>query len=144
MPTFHEKAVKRTKHRGAIVVLAAISLVIAVGFLAFSIDFGYIVVTESELQNAADAGAMSGARALSDGREAAIAAAKTWAGKNIAAGEAVVVADADVEIGLWNVDTATFTPLPEDSSDSPDAVRGPVAGRPPAETHCTCSLHRSW
>jgi Flp pilus assembly protein TadG len=111
------------KRRGVIVVMAAICLVMTFAFLAFSTDFGYIVVTGSELQNAADSGALSGARALPKSREAAIEAAKTWAGKNIAARESVVVADGDVEIGLWNDDTATFTPLPADPSNSPNAVR---------------------
>ena len=91
-------------------------------FLAFSIDFGYITVTASELQNAADAGVLSGAQALHDGRDAAIAAAQLWASKNVAAGKSVatVVSDDieiddleidDIEIGVWDDDTATFTAL---------------------------------
>lgn len=103
---------------------AAFCLVIAIAFLAFAVDWGYIVVTESELQNAADAGALSGARALPDGRPAAIAAAQSWAAKNVAAGSSVVtVASEDVEIGLWDDDTATFEVLPVSSSESPNAVR---------------------
>lgn len=101
--------------------LAAVCLIIVVIFLAFSIDLGYIVVTESELQNAADAAALSGASALSNGRAAAIAAAKTWAAKNMAAGDAVT--ELDVELGKWDEETATFTVVPEDSTDSCNAVR---------------------
>lgn len=113
----------RRQRRAAIAVLAAICLVIVVGFLAFSIDLGYIVVAESELQNAADASAVSASVALSEGRGAAIAAAKAWASKNFAAGEPVVVTDSDVEIGVWKEDTARFTVLPEGSADTPNAVR---------------------
>jgi Flp pilus assembly protein TadG len=120
MPHRRKKGVER---RGSITVLAAVFLVVVIAFMAFSIDYGYIVVTESDLQNAADAGAMSGARALNDGREEAILAAKNWAGKNIAAGQAVAVADEDVEIGRWDADAATFTVLPANSSDAPNAVR---------------------
>ena len=104
---------KRVERRGSITVLGAVFLVVVIAFMAFSIDYGYIVVTESELQNAADAGALSGARALKDGRGAAILAARVWAGKNIAASQTVPVTDEDVEIGRWNVDTATFTIVPQ-------------------------------
>jgi hypothetical protein len=113
----------RAGRRGSIAALATLLLVVIVAFLAFSIDFGYMVVTESELQNAADAGAMSGARALSGGRAAAIAAAKTWAGKNIAACQAVAIDDEDVEIGRWDEDTAILTVIPAGSDESPNAVR---------------------
>ena len=115
---------RRYNRRGGIAVLAAIFLVVTIGFLAFSIDFGYMVVTESELQNAADAGALSGARALPDGRETAIAAAQLWAAKNVAAGQSVAIkVSEDVEIGFWDDDTASFMVLPASSSESPNAVR---------------------
>lgn len=115
---------RRYNRRGSIAVLAVIFLVVTIGFLAFSIDFGYMVVTESELQNAADSGALSGARALPDGRETAIAAAQLWAAKNVAAGQSVAIkVSEDVEIGLWDDDTASFMVLPASSSESPNAVR---------------------
>jgi Flp pilus assembly protein TadG len=117
------KAAKQQKRRGNIVVIAVAMLVVVIGFMAFSIDYGYVVVAESDQQNAADSGALSGARALKNGRAAAITAAKTWANKHVVAGENVVVNDEAVEIGEWNDETATFTPLPANSPQSPDAVR---------------------
>lgn len=112
------------RQRGAIAVWAACCLVVAIAFLAFAVDWGYIVVTESELQNAADAGALSGARALPEGRPAAITAAQTWAGKNVAAGRSVMtLASEDVEVGLWDADTATFQVLAASSTEAPNAVR---------------------
>lgn len=113
----------RLKRRGNIIVLAAVFLVVTMAFLAFSIDLGYMVVTESQLQNAADAGALSGARALPKSRAAAIAAAKLWAAKNVAAWQAVAVADEDVEFGRWDTDAATFTVVPANSTDTSNAVR---------------------
>lgn len=114
-----------SKHRkGAITVLAALFLIVVLAFLAFSIDFGYITVTASELQNAADAGVLSGARALPDGRDAAIAAAQLWASKNVAAGKSVAtVASDDIEIGVWDDGTAKFTALTSNSNETPNAVR---------------------
>jgi Flp pilus assembly protein TadG len=110
--------------RGAVAVLAALCLIIVIAFLAFAIDIGYMVVTESQLQNAADSGALSAARALPSGRPAAVDAARSWAAKNVAAGASVAtVASQDVEIGLWDRTTASFSVLPESSTTSPNAVR---------------------
>jgi Flp pilus assembly protein TadG len=113
----------RQRRQGTIVILTALLLVVTIAFLAFSIDFGYVIVTESELQNAADAGATSGAKALSNGRAAAVAATKAWVAKNVAANQSVAVTDADVEIGSWDSETASFTVLPNNSSETPNAVR---------------------
>ena len=82
-----------------------------------------MVVTESELQNAADSAALSGVREIPNGREATIAAAQLWAGKNLAAGQAVQVAPSDVELGNWDVDTATFQANPVGSTNAASAVR---------------------
>jgi len=123
MPRTHSTNAKPKRRRGAIAVLAAICLIVIIVFLAFSIDLGYIAVTESKLQNAADAAAMSGARALPD-REATINAAIEWAEKNTTAGHDLnLVRTEDVELGTWDEDTATFTVLLEDSNVVPDAVR---------------------
>ena len=124
MSTTLNQRTKKAERRGSIAVLAAFFLVVAIAFMAFSIDYGYIVVTESQLQNAADAGALSGARALPKGREAAIAAAQLWAAKNVAGGQSVATfISEDVEIGFWDEDTASFLVLPADSAESPNAVR---------------------
>jgi Flp pilus assembly protein TadG len=140
--------VQPTQRRGSILMLTALCLTVIMAFMAFAIDYGYIVVADSDLQNSADAGALSGARALKDGRNAAISAAKTWAGRNRAAGESVLVTDEDVEIGLWNSDTATFTVVPVKSSAAANAVRvtcrrtlnlffGPVIGTRSADLRVT-------
>jgi Flp pilus assembly protein TadG len=113
----------RSSRQGAVLVLACISLIAVVAFLAFSIDFGYTVLTESELQNAADSAALSGALALAQGREFAAPAATAWAAKNVAAGEPVQIQEADVEIGIWDEDTASLTVLDPNSEESPNAVR---------------------
>src|ERR1700675_734971 len=51
---------------GVILPLAALLLVVVLGMAAFSIDIGYMIFVESELQNAADASALAGAAALMD------------------------------------------------------------------------------
>lgn len=115
---------RQPERRGSVIVLAALCLVVVVAFLAFSVDIGYVVVTECELQNAADAGALSGARALPDGKEAAVSRAYDWAHKNIAAGQNVDVnVESDIELGFWDEDTAHFQVISEDSTINPNAVR---------------------
>src|SRR5580704_16601125 len=52
------------RSRGAILPLAAISIIGLCGFLALSIDLGMLAVARAEVQNAADAAAICGARSL--------------------------------------------------------------------------------
>lgn len=49
---------------GAVAVLVAIALLIIMGFAALAIDIGYLKVARNELQTAADAAALAGARKL--------------------------------------------------------------------------------
>ncbi|HUG70752.1 MAG TPA: pilus assembly protein TadG-related protein [Pirellulaceae bacterium] len=112
------------RRRGAVAVLALGFLLIAIAFLAFSTDIGYITVTKAELQNAADAAARAGARRLANGPSEARAGAVALAAANEAAGEFVTLNVAeDVEIGRWNRGTATFTLLTGADEAGGNAVR---------------------
>ncbi len=53
--------------RGVMVVFVAIALVMIFAFLAFSVDIGYITLTRSQLQNGADASALSAGMDLLNG-----------------------------------------------------------------------------
>jgi hypothetical protein len=53
-----------SRHRGAVLPLVAILMVVLLGFAAFAIDIGYSYVVKNELQNAADAAALAGASVL--------------------------------------------------------------------------------
>lgn len=64
----------RRDQRGAVAVVAALCMVVLVGFLGFVIDLGHLYVRKTELQNAADAAALAGARAL-DGSPGGIGSA---------------------------------------------------------------------
>ena len=50
--------------RGVSAILIAILLLVLMGFAALALDFSHIFVAQNELQNAADAGALAGARFL--------------------------------------------------------------------------------
>ena len=105
--------------KGAIIVLAAIFMVPIFGFVAFSVDSGYMALVKSQLQNAADAAALAATSELGEGIAVAKQAAIDIAQTNNAAGQPVVLADADIEFGQWDVVNKTFsTPVP-----NPNAVR---------------------
>jgi Flp pilus assembly protein TadG len=119
----------KSGRRGAVAVLIAILLVPLLGLLAFGIDAGWIALTKTELQNAADAAALAGAGQLMNGyvlynlpgetnqagilntaKTNAIAQAKLVATRNGAgAVKALVLNDADVEFGFTDAQGAYST-----------------------------------
>ena len=102
--------------RGATLVLVAICIFMIIALSALAIDIGHLVVTKNELQNAADAGALAGARYLYNDFGTlvntgcnAIAMAAATANKS----DNTVVVDVatnDVQRGHWSFTTRTFTP----------------------------------
>jgi uncharacterized membrane protein len=50
--------------RGVVTILAALSMTLLLGIAALVVDLGLLFLTKYELQNAADAGALAGARQL--------------------------------------------------------------------------------
>lgn len=113
--------------RGAVAVMVAIVLTVLVGFTALALDMGHALVARNQLQNASDAAALAGARALgviydgmsgsltgytlTAGQVATIMSAASAAGAdNQAAGVTVTVNAADISIGTWTSATRTFVP----------------------------------
>lgn len=113
---------KRPEHnrRGATALLLAVMLITLFAFLAFGIDLGNVYVARSQLQNAADAGALAAVQKLAEGYSSTDArnAAVSFASKNEPNNGAVLVTG-DVTIGVWNSSTRTFTA----TSSSPTAVQ---------------------
>jgi Flp pilus assembly protein TadG len=108
--------------RGAIAVVVALLLPLLVGVAAFAVDLAYVQVVRGEMQNAADAAALSGAHALIDPATGqlrwsqASAQAQQATALNRAASQALH--DAEVQTGYWN-------------------LRGQPAGLQPASTTTT-------
>jgi Flp pilus assembly protein TadG len=116
----HHPFSKLKDQRGISAVLIAVCLVMLLGFVALAIDIGHLAVARNELQNAADAGALAGARYLYNddgqsinpnanqlGYDAAVANRSeqvpvevNWPGENTG----------DVQRGHWSFATRTFTP----------------------------------
>src|SRR5919108_5656412 len=133
-----------SEQQGAVAIMVAVSAIVLLGIAAFVIDFGFAWVTTNQLQNAADAGALAGARALgkfycpddsdpskckskADQDDTTIDevssmikdAVRDVVSKNYAAQSSISVDDGDIEIGTWVGSTKTFTA----NATPPDAVR---------------------
>lgn len=75
----------KSRQQGAVAIIVALCLVVLVGMMGFVLDLGHLYVTKTELQNAADAAALSGAKELNGkvtGINNAINKAIEAAGKN--------------------------------------------------------------
>ena len=122
---------RRRCRRGNVVVLTALVMVALFGVLAFAVDTGWVLHTRTELQRTADACALAAAARLPDKAAAttvahAVAAENGWSsGVDIGEGDELHGSDLDpldVEFGLWDRDTATFT-TPTPSGRRTNAVR---------------------
>jgi len=109
---------------GMVAVAAAMGLVAFLASAALALDMGHLLSVQNELQRAADAGAMAGARGLWPGTLPIIAStpppdcttaqnralsAATNPGNQVDGGTSVS-ADVTVQVGRWNYNTKTFTP----------------------------------
>ncbi len=95
-------------HRGGVAILFALCLPVLIGFAALAVDLARINLTKVELQNAADAAALGGARSLSDtgsypNWSAATATALNVARRNFA-NDGHLIQDATINTGYRNND----------------------------------------
>jgi len=120
-PSNLQRRVINPNRRGVIVVLAAIMLVFLLGFVAFTVDVGYIQLTKTQLQAAADASALAAAQELSGTdtpevvRTNARASAQAIAGlyRNGNLSSVTLNTSTDIIFGKtsWNAATNTYTYL---------------------------------
>jgi len=125
----HSRPVYQSARSGNVVVLAALFMVALLGMVAFAVDIGYIALTKTELQNAADSAAMAAASVLNSPASDIRKEAETYANKHYAAGKKVNVTDSDVEFGYWDIPKNKFIA----SSTVSNAVR--ITARRPAAPH---------
>lgn len=64
LTSLHSRTSQNHRH-GTILVLTAVLMVVLLGFVAMTVDIGFIELTRTQLQSAADASALSGAMELS-------------------------------------------------------------------------------
>lgn len=100
---------KRHARRGNVLVLTAFLMLVLLAMLAFSIDLGYVFTVRNQLQAAADASALAAASRLANTSNV-FPEAQEFASYNMAAKRPVNLRSQDVEIGLWQANSRTFTP----------------------------------
>jgi len=118
--------------RGVTAVIVALSMIFLIGAVALAVDIAHLAVVQGELQNAADAGALEGARVLfnydGSGTESvntnADYAAQQAALNNDSDNEAVEVSlGSDVQRGIWDTASHNFTPSNSMDTTIINAVR---------------------
>lgn len=120
--------------RGAVVVLFVLILPALLGFTAFALDLARLVTVRAELQNAADAAALAGARALVSGGGVA---AYDWLSAESTADSTIALNESDngalapngvyaASTGYWNLTN------PELGLRAPGESGAPVSGDQPA------------
>ena len=112
-PSHHHIIKPLHNQRGGVAILFVLCLPVLLGFAALAVDLARLNLTRVELQNAADAAALAGARSLSDTQpppgpsdqpynwSAATATALDMARRNFA--NATRIQDATIETGYWNL-----------------------------------------
>jgi hypothetical protein len=95
---------------GAMAVMAALLVVVLLSVSALAVDYGYMAWVRGELQKAADAGALAGARVLGSATKpdwsTGQATATSMVQKNKAAGK--LLTDCQVDYGYWSMLTHTL------------------------------------
>jgi len=99
----------RPNRRGATLVLVALLIVFIIGICAFAIDLGYIMLVRTELQNAADSGALAGAGAMVQGQDAAEEEAVIFALLNDAPDRPLSADNVALEFGEWDRELRSFS-----------------------------------
>ena len=126
---------RRARRRGSVLPLVVLTLVSMCGFVALAIDLGLIAVAKAQCQNAADAGAMAGARSLSgaagvgnlaqnrgdvntNGTSMWYALTTTQANKVLTS--TLPAANITLTYGAWHYDTSSKLFVPQFPPVSPD------------------------
>jgi Flp pilus assembly protein TadG len=108
-----------SNRRGVTTVLAAILMVTMLGFVAFGVDVGYMLLVKTQLQVAADSAAMAAAANMSGTQSAMDTVAQQYAAYHQAGGKTVTLQTSDIQYGLWDSTARTFT----SSSQAGNAIR---------------------
>ena len=123
----------RGRQRGNFAIITGVALAGILGIGALAIDSAYVFHVRQQAINAADAAAVAGATGLDgteEGMTEALQRAQAIALANIAAGDAVVVEDADVAFGYWDDEVREFveSDVPEEVNAISVLARVPTGG----------------
>lgn len=88
--------------KGVTAVYVALLISVFIGFAALAVDIGYLMVTKNELQNAADAAALAGAK-IKDNSASAKTEAVAVARMNMVSGKPILLSMVDARTGQWTL-----------------------------------------
>jgi Flp pilus assembly protein TadG len=103
------KPIIHSRHRGMSMLYIVVALVAMLGFCSFAVDLGRVETAKTELRRAADAAARAGAANIPMGSSAVQNAAIAMAAANKCDGASVVISASNVEVGIWNKSSGTFS-----------------------------------
>ena len=109
---------RRSQRRGAVVILAAFLMVVLLAMIAFALDSGYVVLARTQLQAAADSGALAAAGVMGQDQTTATQTGIQFAAKNTIGNKAIQVNSADVVYGTWDTTTRSFAPSSQGMSNA--------------------------
>lgn len=112
------------RFRGISLIYAMISMTALTGFVSLAVDLGRVQVAKTELQQAADAAAMYGAAGMSQGVATVKSRVAAAAADNKVDGTTLAIDQTnDIEFGVWDPGTRTFTVLTGSAQSSATAIR---------------------
>lgn len=116
-------AMRRRARSGNVLLSTIIVLPALFGFVSLAVDYGRLIGARSELRDATDAAARHAAGGISSGPSTVRARAKESAAENRVVGTALVLTDADIQLGMWDQNAETFTVLSGAAEATANAVR---------------------
>lgn len=99
---------QRPRRRGVVIVLSALLIIVICAMTAMAVDVGFMMLVRTQLQVAADAGALAGGNALHMNRNQVTKIAKEYVKKHDAGGSRIKGTETLVEFGIWDTETNTF------------------------------------
>lgn len=115
---------EQRSRKGATLVMVAIMVTALIGFLGVTIDISRMYVMRAQLQTTADASAIAAVVEVKNKRPTnATALALQYAAQNLVEQTSATVNAADVEPGMWNFATNSFTLLASWTDPAVAAVR---------------------
>jgi hypothetical protein len=114
---------RRANRRGITLVYITAIMVVLVGFISLSVDYGRVQMAASQLRTAADGAALAGGQFVKTSHDDAKSAALEVAESNICITTAVDLdEDQDIFVGKWNYYTRQFT-ASANSTDHANAIK---------------------
>ena len=116
--------------RGAVAVMTAVTVVVLLMIATLAVDLGFVRAVCGDMQNTADSGALAGASALYDAGQASLADPQEAKDRALYVIDLMqksqgfsALGDQVIQVGTWDPDTLTFTPMEESGATRPFAVR---------------------